>query len=234
MSSPPSSPRKDSITIVKKKEKSSFGIPLSTIGKKQGAKLAASPRQKEQPLPPPPPRGEAQSLIYISPANSPPSSPRGVSPRGMSPRPASPAGPPLAPHHHGPRISELDEQSFHEFVAESMTKISSISDPNVRRSELAALQVTANEYTKRLVSEKERQEEERAQKAAEELRRKERKKKNVDETQLSRISEHDVLEYEKALIENKRMIQEEEKRLAMLRSRFCVGDIVYAGRDCFL
>lgn len=84
-------------------------------------------------------------------------------------------------------------------------------------AELAALQATANEYTKRLVTAKERaEEEERLQKAAAEAAEKaeksHRKKKNVSSTQLSRISDNDVLAYEKALKENKRLKEEEEAK----------------------
>ena len=206
-----SSPRKE-ITIVKKKEKSSFGLPLSTIGKKQGGKLqqpSVSPRK------PDPFRAEAQSLVHVSPASSPPESPRAPAPPSFAPLTSS-SPPPPPPSSASSSISaDMDEDAFREFVAESMTRISAIGDPARRRAELAALQASASTFAQRVVSEKEKAEQE--QKAAEEeLARKkaeEKKKKSyVSTTQLSQISEQDAQEYERALLENKRLKEEEAKK----------------------
>ncbi len=211
-----SSPRKE-ITIVKKKEKSSFGLPLSTIGKKQGGKLqqpSVSPRK------PDPFRAEAQSLVHVSPASSPPESPRAPAPPSFAPltplSASSSSPPPPPPSSASSSISaDMDEDAFREFVAESMTRISAIGDPARRRAELAALQASASTFAQRVVSEKEKAEQE--QKAAEEeLARKkaeEKKKKSyVSTTQLSQISEQDAQEYERALLENKRLKEEEAKK----------------------
>jgi hypothetical protein len=204
------------ITIVKKKEKSSFGLPLSTIGKKSGAKLASSPR-----------RGEALSLIHISPAGSPTASPP-TSPRSFS---ASPRGPQaLASPRNLVAVDELDEPAFHDFVAERMNVIHSIADADHRRIELEALQTIANKFTLKLLSEKEQAEKEQEERARKEAHSHSRKK--IVSTQLSQISENDVLAYEQALRENKQRMEEEAlreaERQALLRSRIQVGEIVYA------
>ncbi len=222
-----------SITIVKKKQKSAFGIPLSTIGRKGGR--AVSPRREATSPGPGSPqtqaRGAALSLIHVSPAGSPVSSPP-TSPRG----PASPAP---------PDVEELDEESFREFVSARMSSISSM-EAGRRREELERLRQTANAYTQMVLhretmEEARRKEEDEQKVAAEEAekeRRLQRKKQQMTLSDTpSRISDTDLQEYERALAENKRQLeaaQEEQRQQEELLASadqgaaLVEGELVYA------
>jgi hypothetical protein len=219
------------ITIVKKKQKSAFGMPLSTIGKKQGKGLggATSPRREGSPgvgSPSTPPRGEALSLIHVSPVGSPTTSP-GTSPR--SPRsPLSPRGE-RATSPLPPDVALLDEETFREYVTSRMSVIS-LMEPSKRHEELERLRSTANAYAAKvlqheqqreaLLKQQKQQEAEAAAAAAAAARAGVRE--NLGS---SRISDTDLQEYERALAENKRYLQlEEEARAAKREAERAAAD----------